>query len=112
MRKKIKVGVIGVGNCFAGLIQGIEYYKRNKGKRVIGLMHKKIGPYNFEDIEFSSAFDVGKNKVGKRLDQAVYASPNMVNWVRLPKLRTIVREAPISDGIGIYVEKFERRFSL
>ena len=104
MRKKIKVGVIGVGNCFAGLIQGIEYYKRNKGKRVIGLMHKKIGPYNFEDIEFSSAFDVGKNKVGKRLDQAVYASPNMVNWVRLPKLRTIVREAPISDGIGIYVE--------
>jgi len=104
MAKKIKVGVIGVGNCFSGLIQGIDYYKRNKSKKVIGLMHRKIGPYNFSDIEFISAFDVGENKVGKRLDRAVYASPNMVNWVKLPKIKTVVREAPILDGIGIYVE--------
>ncbi len=103
MAKKIKVGVIGVGNCFAGLIQGIEYYRRNRGKKTIGLMHKEIGPYNFDDIEFSSAFDVGENKVGKRLDKAVYASPNMVKWLKLPKIKTIVREAPTLDGIGIYV---------
>ena len=103
MRKKIKVGVIGVGNCFAGLIQGIEYYKRNKGRKIIGLMHEKIGPYNFDDLEFSSAFDVGENKVGKKLDKAVYASPNMVKWLKLPKINTIVREAPALDGIGIYV---------
>lgn len=103
MAKKIKVGVIGVGNCFAGLIQGIEYYKKNRGKKVVGLMHKKIGPYNFDDIEFVSAFDVGENKVGERLDKAVYAYPNMVNWIKLPKLKTIVREAPILDGVGIYV---------
>lgn len=103
MRKKIKVGVIGVGNCFAGLIQGIEYYRRNKGKKLIGLMHKKIGPYNFDDIGFSSAFDVGKNKVGERLDKAIYASPNMVKWLKLPKISTMVREAPVLDGIGIYV---------
>ncbi|HUW72124.1 MAG TPA: inositol-3-phosphate synthase [Candidatus Humimicrobiaceae bacterium] len=103
MRKKIKVGVIGVGNCFAGLIQGIEYYRQNKGKKIIGLMHEKIGPYNLDDIEFSSAFDVGENKAGKRLDKAVYASPNMVKWLKLPKINTIVREAPALDGIGIYV---------
>ena len=103
MSKKIKVGIIGVGNCFAGLIQGIEYYKRNKNRKIIGLMHKKIGLYNFDDIEFSSAFDVGENKVGERLDKAVYANPNLVNWLKLPKMNTVVKEAPILDGIGIYV---------
>jgi len=103
MVKKIKVGIIGVGNCFAGLIQGIEYYKRHPQNKIIGLMHQKLGIYNFDDIEFSSAFDVGKNKVGENLDKAVFANPNMVNWVKLPKMKTIVREAPILDGIGIYV---------
>ena len=104
MSKKIKVGIIGVGNCFAGLVQGIEYYKKHKTKKIIGLMHEKIGPYNFDDIEFSSAFDVGKNKVGEGLDRAVFASPNLVNWVRLPKSKTFVKEAPVLDGIGIFVE--------
>ncbi len=104
MLKKIKVGIIGVGNCFAGLIQGIEYYKKNKKREIVGLMHKKIGSYNFDDIEFSSAFDVGKNKVGKSLDRAVFASPNLVNWVKLPKNKTVVKEVPVLDGIGIFVE--------
>jgi len=103
MSKKIKVGVIGVGNCFAGLVQGIEYYKRNKNKKIVGLMHWRVGPYNFDDVEFSSAFDVGKNKVGERLDKAIFASPNMVNWVKLPKINVIVKEAPILDGVGMYV---------
>ena len=104
MPKKIKVGVIGVGNCFAGLIQGIEYYKKNKKEKPIGLMHEKIGPYDFKDIEFVSAFDVGANKIGKTLDQAVFAYPNLVKWIKLPKSKVIVKEAPILDGIGIYVE--------
>jgi len=104
MAKKIKVGIIGVGNCFAGLIQGIEYYREQKNKKIIGLMHQKIGQYNFDDIEFSSAFDVGENKIGKSLDKAVFAVPNLVDWVKLPKIKTIVKEAPILDGIGIYVE--------
>lgn len=104
MAKKIKVGIIGVGNCFAGLIQGIEYYKKNKGKKIIGLMHKKIGPYDFADIEFSSAFDIGRNKVGKNLDKAVFASPNLVNWLKLPKIKTMVKEAPILDGVGLFVK--------
>ncbi len=104
MAKKIRVGIIGVGNCFAGLIQGIEYYKKNKNKNPIGLMHKKIGPYDFKDIEFVSAFDVGANKIGKTLDKAVFASPNLVKWTKLPKSKVIVKESPVLDSIGIYVE--------
>jgi myo-inositol-1-phosphate synthase len=119
MPKKIRVGIIGVGNCFAGLIQGIEYYKgrraarymehiapykKNKSKKPIGLMHQKIGPYSFSDVEFVSAFDVGANKIGRNLDKAVFAAPNLVRWTKLPKSRVIVKESPILDGIGIYVE--------
>lgn len=104
MSKKIKVGIIGVGNCFAGLIQGIEYYKKHRSKTPVGLMHAKIGPYAFDDIEFVSAFDVGANKIGKNLDKAVFAFPNLVKWLKLPKSKVIVKESPILDGIGIYVE--------
>jgi myo-inositol-1-phosphate synthase len=101
---KIKVGIIGVGNCFAGLVQGIEYYKRNKGER-IGLMHEKIGDYGIEDIEFVSAFDVGENKVGKPLPEAIYADPNCVNWVDSVSGcdGVIVKESPVLDSIGVYV---------
>jgi len=102
--QKIRVGVIGVGNCFAGLIQGIEYYRRNKTEK-IGLMHEKIGGYGIEDIEFVSAFDVGENKVGKLLSEAIYADPNYVKWVDgvSSSNNTIVRESPILDGVGVYV---------
>ncbi|MEK9134979.1 MAG: hypothetical protein AAB451_01640 [Patescibacteria group bacterium] len=62
MTKKIRVGIIGVGNCFAGLIQGIEYYRKDKKKVPVGLMHLKVGPYDFKDIEFVSAFDVGRRQ--------------------------------------------------
>ncbi len=104
MAKKIRVGIIGVGNCFAGLIQGIEYYKKHKDKKPVGLMHAKIGPYSFSDIEFVSAFDVGANKIGKTLDKAVFAYPNLVKWIKLPKSRVVVKESPVLDGVGIYVE--------
>lgn len=101
---KIRVGVIGVGNCFAGLAQGIEFYRRNRNFK-IGLMHEKIGPYRIEDIEFVSAFDVGKNKVGRPLKEAIYASPNYVRWTDSVTNcgETIVKEAPILDGVGSYV---------
>jgi myo-inositol-1-phosphate synthase len=99
--RKIRVGVVGVGNCLAGLIQGIEYYGREKKK--IGLMHEKIGGYGVEDIDFVSAFDVGKNKVGKVLSEAIFADPNYVDWVNsVSGCDAIVRESPILDGIGVY----------
>lgn len=94
-----------MGNCFGGLVQGIEYYKKNKNKKVTGLMHESIGPYGFQDIEFVSAFDIGENKVGKTLDRAVFAPPNLVKWTKLPKSKVIVKESPILDGVGTFVEK-------
>jgi len=101
---KIRVGVVGVGNCFAGLVQGIEYYKRSETKR-IGLMHEVLGGYGIEDIEFTSAFDVGADKVGKPLSEAIYADPNYVRWVDSVSAcgETVVKESPILDGVGIYV---------
>ncbi len=102
--QKIRVGVVGVGNCFAGLVQGIEFYKRNKNEKT-GLMHEKIGSYGIEDIEFVSAFDVGQGKVGKPLSEAVYADPNYVKWIDSVSScsGTVVKEAPILDGVGVYV---------
>ncbi len=103
---KIKVGVIGVGNCFAGLVQGIEYYRRNPGEKVIGIMHELIGGYSIFDIDFVAAFDVAENKVGKPLHEAIYQPPNCVDWLpEVPKSDVIVKEAPILDGVGTYVEK-------
>jgi myo-inositol-1-phosphate synthase len=101
---KIRVGIIGVGNCFAGLAQGIEYYKRNKGQK-LGLMHEKIGGYGLEDVEFVSAFDVGESKVGKPLNESIFSDPNYVNWVESVSNCTSrkVKESPILDGVGIYV---------
>jgi myo-inositol-1-phosphate synthase len=101
---KINVGIVGVGNCFAGLVQGIEYYKRNRTEK-IGLMHETIGGYGIEDIRFTSAFDVAVEKVGKLLGDAVYADPNYVRWVDSVSScgKTMVKEAPILDGVGVYV---------
>lgn len=102
---KIRTGIIGVGNCFAGLVQGIEYYRQNPKEQVVGLMHQRIGGYSWDDLEFSCAFDVGKSKVGQPLHSAAYASPNMVNWVpSLPVSSVVVKEAPVSDGVGIWVQ--------
>ncbi|MCW1296551.1 MAG: inositol-3-phosphate synthase [Candidatus Parvarchaeota archaeon] len=102
--KKIRVGVIGVGNCFSGLIQGIEFYKRNRKTIKIGLMHEKIGNYSIYDIDFVSAFDVAENKIGKKLCDAIYTCPNCVNWVKNVSIGkdVIVKESPLLDGIGIY----------
>jgi len=106
MAEKIKCAVVGVGNCFAGLVQGIEYYKQHPEQEVIGIMHEKIGDYSIHDIEFVAAFDVDSKKVGKLLHEAVYAEPNKVKWVNsLPKSNVTVKQSPILDGVGIYVHK-------
>ncbi|MCC7570183.1 inositol-3-phosphate synthase [Candidatus Micrarchaeota archaeon] len=101
---KIKCGVIGVGNCFAGLYQGLEYYKRT-GKTAVGLMHEQLGDYHWSDIDFTAAWDVSKKKVGKELSEAQYAHPNFVDYIMdMPKTKVVVSESPILDGVGKYVE--------
>ena len=68
MGNKIKVGLVGIGNCFSGLIQGIEYYAKNPSQEVIGIMHDKIGDFSIHDLEFVVGFDVGENKIGKSIN--------------------------------------------
>lgn len=107
MSGRIKVGLVGIGNCFSGLIQGIEYYRQNPSQQVIGIIHDKLAGYGIHDIDFVCGFDVGENKVGKTINEAIYEYPNMVNWVSkesMPKTGAKVYESPILDGVGIWVE--------
>ena len=73
---KIKIAIIGVGNCASSLIQGIHYYKDKNSEDAIGLMHWEIGGYEPEDIEVVAAFDVDQRKVGKDVSEAIFAKPN------------------------------------
>ncbi len=74
---KIRVGVVGVGNCAASLVQGVHYYRdADPTQKVPGLMHVKFGPYHVRDIEFVAAFDVDAKKVGRDLSEAILASEN------------------------------------
>jgi len=107
MGDKIKVGLVGIGNCFSGLIQGIEYYRQNSDQEVIGIMHNKIGDFSIHDLDFVLGYDVGENKIGKTINEAIYESPNMVNWIpkdKMPKTQALVHEGPALDGVGIWVE--------
>jgi len=102
---KIRCAVVGVGNCFAGLVQGIEYYRQHPEQEIVGVMQEKIGGHTIQDIEFVASFDVGENKVGKPLCEAVYEAPNKVQWVdSVSCCFGTVSEGPILDGVGIYVE--------
>ena len=107
MVDKIRVALVGLGNCFSGLIQGIEYYRKNPSQEVIGIIHDKLRDYSIHDIEFVAGFDVGENKIGKPVNEAIYESPNMVDWIDkndMPKANGNVHESPALDGVGIWVE--------
>jgi myo-inositol-1-phosphate synthase len=104
---KIKCAVVGVGNCFAGLVQGIEYYRQNPDMEVIGVMHPVMAGYSIHDLEWVAGFDVDSAKVGKPLSEAVFAEPNKVKWTdNLSTMQdVIVKQSPKLDGVGMYVEK-------
>ena len=107
MVDKIRVALVGLGNCFSGLIQGIEYYRKNPSQEVIGIIHDKLSDYSIHDIEFVAGFDVAENKIGKPVNGAIYESPNMVDWIDkndMPKTDGMVHESPALDGVGIWVE--------
>lgn len=100
----IKIAIVGIGNFASSLVQGVEYYKSRKEKP-IGLMHEKIGRYSVEDIEFVTAFDCDKRKVGRDLAEAIFVKPNCtVKFCDLPKTGIEVKKAPILDGIGEYTK--------
>ena len=105
MGKKIRVGIIGVGNCASSLVQGVEFYKNAKENETVpGLMHVNFGGYHISDIEFSCAIDINRTKVGKDLSEAIYADPNnTLIFQKVPKMGIKVERGMTHDGIGKYL---------
>jgi len=102
---KVRVAIIGVGNCASALVQGVHYYKDTKeADRVPGVMHVNLGGYHLGDIEFTAAFDVVTTKVGKNLSEAIYAYPNNTyKFCEVPYQNVKVERGMTHDGLGKYV---------
>src|SRR6266550_9619861 len=104
---KVRVAVIGVGNCANSLLQGVEYYKdASPDEFVPGLMHVDLGGYHVRDVEFTAAFDVTTDKVGKDLAEAIWAHPNdTYKFADVPKTGITVSRGMTHDGIGKYLSE-------
>ena len=104
---KVRVAIIGVGNCASSFIQGVEFYKdAQDDEEIPGLMHATIGDYHIRDIEFTAAFDVVKGKVGLDLSEAIHAHPNnTVKFADVPRLNVPVHRGMTHDGLGKYLYK-------
>jgi myo-inositol-1-phosphate synthase len=106
-KDKVRVAIIGVGNCANSLLQGVEYYKdANSDDTVPGLMHVDLGGYHISDIEFTAAFDVVKGKVGVDLADAIWAKPNdTIRFATVPTTGVKVSRGMTHDGIGKYLSQ-------
>jgi len=106
-RKKVRVAIIGVGNCASSLVQGVEFYRNAKeADAVPGLMHVNLGAYHISDIEFSAAFDISAAKVGKDLSEAIFAPPNNTyKFSDVPNLGIPVERGVTHDGLGKYLSR-------
>jgi len=104
---KVKVAIIGVGNCASSLVQGVEYYKNAKeGDQVPGIMHVNLGGYHINDVEFVAAIDIDKNKVGKDLADAIFVKPNCTyKFCEVPKTGVRVARGMTHDGLGYYLSQ-------
>ncbi len=105
--KKVRVAIIGVGNCASSLVQGVQYYREAKAEDFVpGLMHVNLGGYHISDIEFSAAFDIDTNKVGKDISEAIYQAPNNTyRFADVPNLNAKVHRGMTHDGLGKYLSK-------
>ena len=101
---KVRVAIVGVGNCASSLVQGLEYYKdASDDARVPGLMHVRFGGYHVSDIEVVAAFDVDAKKVGLDLSEAISASENnTIKFADVPPTGVIVQRGHTLDGLGEY----------
>src|SRR5438309_8440782 len=106
-RRKVRVAILGAGNCASPLVQGIEYYRDAKpGASIPGLMHVDLGGYHISDIEFSAAFDIDKEKVGKPLHEAVFSGQNnTVKFTDVPRSDVVVQRGMTHDGLGKYLSE-------
>jgi myo-inositol-1-phosphate synthase len=104
---KVRVAVIGVGNCASSLVQGVGFYKKARDEDFVpGLMHVNLGGYHIRDIEFSAAIDIDKNKVGKDLAEAIFTKPNNTFvFSKVPKTGVVVQRGMTHDGLGHYLSQ-------
>lgn len=104
---KVRVGIIGVGNCASSFVQGVHYYRNaREDEKVPGLMHVNLGGYHIRDIEFVAAIDIDKNKVGKDLAEAIYTWPNNTyRFADVPRTGITVARGMTHDGLGKYLSK-------
>ena len=102
---KVNVAIIGVGNCASSLVQGIEYYKNaESGDKIPGLMHPVLGGYHIRDINFTAAFDVDADKVGKDISEAIESGQNnTIKFTDVPKTGVKVQRGMTHDGLGKYL---------
>jgi myo-inositol-1-phosphate synthase len=107
MKKKVRVAIIGVGNCASSLVQGVEFYQNaTEDDLVPGLMHVNLGGYHVRDIEFSAAFDINETKVGRDLSHAIIAQPNnTMRFAEVPDLGVTVHRGMTHDGLGKYLKR-------
>jgi myo-inositol-1-phosphate synthase len=104
---KIRVAIIGVGNCASSLVQGVQFYRHAPEHEFVpGLMHVRLGGYHVGDIEFSAAFDIDQNKVGKDLSEAIFAAPNNTyKFSDVPHMDVPVARGMTHDGLGKYLKE-------
>ena len=104
---KIRVAIVGVGNCASSLVQGRYYYEdAKKDDFVPGLMHVELGGYHVRDIEFVAAFDIDKNKVGKDLSEAIFEKPNNTyKFQKVANMGVPVERGMTHDGLGKYLSQ-------
>lgn len=113
MKDKIKIAVAGVGNCTSSLIQGIHYYGEKTPGDVIGLMHWEVGGYKPADIEVVAAFDIDRRKVGKDVNEAIFARPNCTTIFcpDLPASGVRVQMGRILDGVSEHMKEYDSKYT-
>ena len=106
--KKIKVVIAGVGNCASSLVQGLEYYRARNEEEYSGLMHARIGKWRPSDIEIVAAFDIDQRKVGKRVEEAIFAKPNCTKVFQsvLPVSDVVVQMGAVLDGVAPHMADY------
>jgi myo-inositol-1-phosphate synthase len=104
---KVRVAVIGVGNCASSFVQGIQYYRdADPAEEVPGLMHVDLGGYHVSDIEFTAAFDIDSDKVGKDLSQGIHSGQNnTLKFAEVPELGVEIQRGMTHDGLGKYLKE-------
>ena len=103
-RRRVRVAIVGVGNCASSFVQGVQFYRdAPEDQPIPGLMHTVLGGYHVGDVEFTAAFDVDARKVGRDLAEAIAAEPNnTMTFAKVPHLGVTVQRGPTFDGLGFY----------